>query len=176
MKEAKMECPVCKNTMVEKDFGGVMVDVCENGCKGIWFDWLELSKLDEADEGVGQALAEALMSERVKDEDRDRINCPKCHKPMAAHLYQSSKDVTVDECYLCGGFFLDAGELKVIKDSFMSEAERESFVEGLLDSVPAYDNAQEELEKTQQRNAAIKKMTRFLRPSAAVRKMVNKHQ
>lgn len=171
-----MDCPVCKTPMVEKDFGGVMVDVCENGCKGIWFDWLELSKLDEAHEGAGQALAEALMSERVKDDDRPPIDCPKCHKPMKAHLYKSSKDVTVDECYLCGGFFLDAGELKVVKESFMSEAERDSYVEGLLDSVPEYGEAQKDIQKEEQRLAAMKKMTRFLRPSAIVKKMMHKNQ
>ncbi len=169
-----MECPVCKNTMVEKDFGGVMVDVCENGCKGIWFDWIELSKLDETHEGAGKALAEALMSERVRDDNRDRINCPKCQKLMVAHLYKSSKEVTVDECYLCGGFFLDAGELKVIKESFMTEEERDNFIEGLLDTVPEFEAAQENLEKMQQRTAAMKKMTKFLRPSAYVKNIVNK--
>ncbi len=172
-----MDCPVCKNTMVEKDFGGVMVDVCANGCKGMWFDWLELSKLDETHEGAGQALAEALMSERVKDDGRDRIACPKCQKPMLPHLYQSSKEVTVDECYLCGGFFLDAGELKIIKESFMSEEERDSFVQSLINSdVPEYSEAIEDLQKNQERTQAIKKMTRFLRPSAFVRNIVNRNK
>ena len=34
-----MNCPICKKEMVEEDFGGVVIDVCKNGCKGIWFDW-----------------------------------------------------------------------------------------------------------------------------------------
>ena len=36
----------------EEDFGGVKVQVCRDGCKGIWFDWGELAKLDEKNEGV----------------------------------------------------------------------------------------------------------------------------
>jgi hypothetical protein len=51
-KERIMNCPVCSKAMVEKDFGGVRVDVCQDGCKGIWFDWMELIKLDEQNEGL----------------------------------------------------------------------------------------------------------------------------
>ena len=46
-----MNCPVCGKEMVSEDFG-VNVDVCENGCKGIWFDWGKLAKLDQKNEGV----------------------------------------------------------------------------------------------------------------------------
>ena len=48
-----MKCPVCGKEMVEKDFG-VEVHVCENGCKGIWFDRGALAKLDEKNESEGQ--------------------------------------------------------------------------------------------------------------------------
>src|ERR1700733_2754542 len=73
-----MNCPVCKMAMIERDFGGVVVHVCENGCKGIWFDWLGLSKLDKSNEGVGQALQDALHYPRVNDTNRGQLNCPKC--------------------------------------------------------------------------------------------------
>jgi Zn-finger nucleic acid-binding protein len=127
-----MECPVCQKSMHEEDFGGVCVDVCKVGCKGIWFDWTELAKLDETHEGAGRALRDALMSDHHKDDSPGRINCPKCQKLMAAHLYQSNKQVTVDECYLCGGFFLDAGELEVIRENFMTEEDRDVYVQSIL--------------------------------------------
>src|SRR5437868_4029401 len=105
-----MNCPVCKTTMPERDFGGVKVNVCD-GCKGIWFDWFELAKLDEKNEGVGQALQDALHSSRVNDENRGPIPCPKCNLPMHRHQFKYDKEINVDECYNCGGFFLDSGEL-----------------------------------------------------------------
>jgi len=169
-----MDCPVCKGNMTEEDFGGVMVDVCKEGCKGIWFDWIELLKLDESHEGAGQALAEALLSDRGKDDNRGKINCPKCSKPMVAHLYQSSKEITVDECYICGGFFLDAGELKIIKETFMSDDQRESYASHLVDAIDEYGQGLADLKKKEQRAAATEKMTRFLRPSLAIKKILNK--
>jgi len=160
-----MKCPVCENEMTEKDLGGVVVDVCENGCKGIWFDWMELSKLDEKNEGFGQALRDALSYPRTNDEKRGQIKCPKCGIPMHAHKYQSSKEVNVDECYACGGFFLDSGELNAIRNSFMSEEERDAYTNKLIEEIPGHKEAVDELEKQQNRTAAIDKFTRFLRVS-----------
>ena len=110
-----MNCPVCQKQMVTEDFGGVSVDVCRDGCKGIWFDWFELSKLDEKNEGMGAALQEALDYPRTNDANRGPINCPKCSVPLHRHLCTVDKEVSVDECYDCGGFFLDSGELKDIR-------------------------------------------------------------
>jgi len=128
-----MDCPVCGKLMVEEDFGDVNVDVCKNGCKGIWFDWGELEQLDENHEGVGRALEEALKSPRVNDADRGPINCPKCGIAMHTHKYGRAKEVNVDECYACGGFFLDSGELRQIRDSYMSNQERDAYVKKLID-------------------------------------------
>jgi hypothetical protein len=113
--------------MVKKDFGGVEVDVCVNGCKGIWFECGELAQLDEKNEGTGQALKEALESERTIDQNRGKLDCPKCGIPMQIHKYKHCKDVNVDECYSCGGIFLDSGELKAIKEGFMSPKERDEY-------------------------------------------------
>ncbi|MDD4202511.1 MAG: zf-TFIIB domain-containing protein [Candidatus Omnitrophica bacterium] len=160
-----MNCPACNKEMVEKDFGGVAVDVCENGCKGIWFDWFELMKLDEKNEGMGNALKEALKSPRTNNEDREKLKCPKCGIPMHIHQYRNSKEVNVDECYACAGFFLDSGELRQIRDSFMSEEQVDAYAKSLIDDMPEYAKAKEELEKQKQRIAAINKYTKFLRVS-----------
>jgi hypothetical protein len=151
--------------MIEEDFGGVNVDLCKDGCKGIWFDWFELSKLDEKNEGVGNALQEALYYPRVNDENRPQVNCPRCGIPMHMHRYRSSKEINVDECYDCGAFFLDSGELKVIRGTFMTEQEQEEYTQKLLAEIPSYQQAQEDLEKRKLRTQAIRRYTRFLRLS-----------
>ena len=131
--------------MVEEDFGGVLVDVCKNGCKGIWFDWGELKDLDENHEGLGKALEEALNSPRQNNPERGRLNCPKCGIKMRHHKYKNAKEVSVDECYACGGFFLDSGELKQIRDNYMSEDEREVYVQRLVSETPLRQDTQKAL-------------------------------
>ena len=158
-----MNCSVCGKLMVEEDFGGVRVDVCRNGCKGIWFDWQELIRLDENNEGVGNALEEALKSPRVNEAEREQLQCPRCGIPMHAHKYGRAKEVNVDECYACGGFFLDSGELRQIRDNFMSDEEREAYVQKLLDEIPEYKAKEEELEKAQLRKKAGSKFGKVLR-------------
>jgi len=160
-----MNCPVCDHEMVERDFGGVKVDVCEGGCKGIWFDWFELSKLDELNEGMGQALEAALNFPRTNTEERPRINCPKCGIPMHIHKYQSSKLVNVDECYKCAGFFLDSGELSVMRDSHMTEAEEQEYLDKLLEKNETFQQALLDQAQERERVAALSKFTRFFRLS-----------
>jgi len=157
-----MNCPACGSVMVEQDFGGVKVDVCAGGCRGIWFDWFELSKLDEKNEGFGAALKAAMDDPRSNGAGRGQLHCPKCGIPMHAHKYQSSKDVNVDECYLCGGFFLDSGELSAIRESFMDEEEREAYARKLIDDIPEFGRAVEEAEKNSYRAKSIRIFSRYL--------------
>ena len=151
--------------MVQQDFGGVIVDVCLNGCKGLWFDWNELNKLDHKNQGFGNALKEALKYPRYNDENRGKIKCPKCGLPMHRHLFESEKEINVDECYECGGFFLDSGELKIIRDKFMSEVERQAYEDKLLNRNPVYVKGVANLENEEKRTEAIRQYTKFLRLS-----------
>jgi Zn-finger nucleic acid-binding protein len=153
-----MDCPVCGKSMVEESFGDVRVDVCKNGCKGIWFDWGELKELNESNEGVGRALEEALKSPRVNDADRGPLKCPKCGIAMHEHKYSNAKEVNVDECYACGGFFLDSGELREIRENYISEAERDAYVQELLSDAPMSENA----EKTKIRAGVCRKLGSLL--------------
>ncbi|MFC1650306.1 zf-TFIIB domain-containing protein [Candidatus Latescibacterota bacterium] len=160
-----MICPVCVSEMIEEDFGGINVDVCKNGCRGIWFDWAEIVKLDENNEGFGSALEAALKFPKTNEENRGNIQCPKCGIPMHIHKYKSSKEINVDECYVCGGFFLDSGEFNVIRDTFMSEEEEEQYNITILKDIPSYQGAQIDLEKEKMRAKAIRRYTRFIRLS-----------
>ena len=129
-----MNCPACGKPMAEADFGDVQVNICKDGCRGIWFDWGELTRLDENNEGIGKALEDALKHSAAGDvKQRPQLNCPRCPAPMRSHKYKSNKDVSVDECYACGGFFLDSGELRRIRENFMSEAARDAYVRTLPD-------------------------------------------
>ena len=158
-----MYCPVCSKQMVGENFGGVKVDVCKNGCKGIWFDWFELSKLDESNEGLGAALDEALDQPRAGDEGRGKTDCPKCGMKMQIHKYKKANQVTVDECYSCSGIFLDAGELGAIRDAYMSEEDERAHLDQLLADMPDYQMKKMDVQKQKERNAALGKFTRYIR-------------
>jgi len=158
-----MKCPVCGKEMVEENFGGVVVDLCRIGCNGIWFDWMELTKLDEQNEGLGAALEDALDNPRVNDESRGKIDCPKCGIPMYKHIHLRTKEIDVDECVNCGAFFLDSGELKATRDTYMSDEEEKEYLDSLLGDIPDYQAAQENIKMMKARNEALRKYTRFLR-------------
>jgi Zn-finger nucleic acid-binding protein len=126
-------------------------DVCQN-CGGIWFDWMELRRLDETKEGDGEALKEALNAELKDGKSRGNIQCPKCGVTMKKHAYRFNKDVEIDECYACGGIFLDSGELRLIREGFMNESKRKEFLNQLLNGIPEY---QKEQEKNNKREEAV---------------------
>ena len=51
-----MKCPVCNRQLQEMRVADIVVEVCQNGCGGIWFDNYELKKVDEQHEAAGEAL------------------------------------------------------------------------------------------------------------------------
>jgi Zn-finger nucleic acid-binding protein len=153
--------------MVEQDFGGVLVDTCSDGCKSLWFDWLELIKLDENNEGFGSALHQALNYPRDNKKSRRHLNCPKCGDRMHTHKYKTAKEVNVDECFSCGGFFLDSGELSAIRENFMSEQEEKEYRQKFLLDIPEFmtndtiQNNRNIILENKSRNSAINRLARF---------------
>ena len=110
-----MKCPACGIEMLVQDFGDAKVEVCANGCQGIWDNRNALAILDQTDTGFGRFLEEALKKPRENEHPRGTLICPKCRLPMHTHPYKGVRDVNVDECYKCGGVFLDPGELRAVR-------------------------------------------------------------
>lgn len=131
--------------MVAVDFGSATVDICRDGCKGIWFEPLELRPVEAERDAINAALNEALDHPRVKDQGRGRLTCPKCEVPMHTHKFKSAREVDVDECYVCGGLFLDSGELKAIREGALSEEESRAYYARLVSELPVYREAEREL-------------------------------
>ena len=148
-----MICPVCRIRMAARDVGGVMIDVCEAGCHGIWFDWNELARLDEPDEGLGLAL-DALLQSPPSSAPRERLRCSRCDIPMREHRYGSASRVLIDECYECRGFFLDPGELAAIR----LEIARKWRVASILEQDPVWQDHLRDLAAEREHRAAIEKI------------------
>ena len=110
-----MRCPICRLEMVEEKFEGILFSFCKMGCLGIWITYNGLIQLGEKNEGFGASFDEALNAPGSGDKGRGQILYPECEIPMHMHTYRSTVNIIVDECYRCGGFFLDLGELRAIR-------------------------------------------------------------
>jgi len=163
-----MNCPACGKVLEQTTAGDVVVDVCQGGCGGIWFDNFELSKFDEPRESEGEELLDIERDESIIIDRTKRLKCPKCNDlVMMRHFFSVKKEVEVDECPSCCGFWLDAGELGKIRSLFDTEEERhraahEYFSEifgGELATMEAEDQAK--LNKVRK----IANMFRFVCPS-----------
>ncbi len=120
-----MICPACEHNMTEVNVQEITVDVCIGGCGGIWFDGHEIKKVDEPHEAVGQDLLEVDYDPEVIVDESLRRDCPHCESiVMMRHFSSIKREVEVDECPSCSGFFLDRGELNSLREQYKTEEER----------------------------------------------------
>ena len=163
-----MECPACSGTLHEVVVEDITLDVCREGCAGIWFDNHELQKVDEAHESAGESLLEIARAEGVRVDHTRKRSCPRCDgQVMMQHFFSVKREVEVDECPACGGFWLDHGELGAIRTQFDTEDERKEAAKAYFEEVFGEDldkmrsESQEKLERVQR----ITRIFRFLCPS-----------
>lgn len=163
-----MICPACKTQMTEITVGEIMVDVCDNGCGGIWFDNYELEKMDEQHESAGEHLLQLQKRPDVEIDHQQERFCPVCEEQkMLQHFMSVKREVTIDECPNCGGIWLDAGELGAIRGQFSTKAERETAADEYFERTIGKDleKMTGEEQNEQQSARKIKHMFRFLNPS-----------
>jgi len=111
-----MKCPACFNQLKQMQVGSLVVDVCDGGCGGVWFDAFELQRVDEEQEAAGDRLLEIRRDERIKVDASRKRECPRCEgMKLKRHFSSAKRNVEVDECPNCGGYWLDAGELAQIR-------------------------------------------------------------
>ena len=125
--ELQLLCPACGKPM-KKIFiksANCNVDVCLDGCGGIYFDNREFKKMDEVKEEIPELIEvfENFMAKEV-NLNVDRI-CPVCGHKMIKHFASAKNEIEIDDCYTCGGIFLDNNELLKIRAQFKTEAERQ---------------------------------------------------
>lgn len=163
-----MLCPACNHSLTSVETGGVTVDACDGGCGGLWFDNFELKKFDEPLESEGESLLHIQRNPGVQVNPEERRPCPKCADiTLRRHFFSVKRKVELDECGMCGGVWLDAGELAGIRDLYNTEAERKKaaadyFSELFDDDLKTVkEKSQEELAKTRR----FANMFKFITPS-----------
>ena len=104
-----MKCPKCQAEMAGIQFAAVEVDRCGN-CGGIWFDMLEQMDLKGA---RGAAAVDTGDAAKGKEMDKiRRADCPRCHAGMISLHVPDQPHIVVEQCAICNGVFMDAGEFR----------------------------------------------------------------
>ena len=162
-----MRCPVCESELQQVPASDLVVDACVGGCGGIWFDQLELQKVDEAHEEAGQALLDVRRDPSISMDSSRRVNCPKCDVVMMRHFFSIKRNAEVDECPKCGGYWLDFGDLGEIRRSNKTEVEREAAAKEYFEEMFGADLAamREESDEKLEKAKRIAHVFRFICPS-----------
>ena len=108
-----MQCPRCNDELKASDlgeYGFVIIDVCPK-CEGAWFDKGELDRLDDSIWTNGEEVNFNDVSDSHKN-----LKCPKCQIEMNPQSPNDAKEVVIDRCSDCNGFWLDKGELDQMRD------------------------------------------------------------
>lgn len=133
-------CPACGKEMVKVYMPeqGVNLDVCINGCGGIYFDNREFQCFDEKHEDISPLAAIFENKNFIKTDENLKRYCPVCGSPMVKNFASAKHEIQVDECYACGGKFLDYMELDKIRAQYDTEEERAyDVIKNLYDNVGA---------------------------------------
>lgn len=163
-----MICPACNAHLTKVRIEGIELDVCKESCGGIWFDRFELQKMDELHEFTDENLIDQLSVESPVKTDQDRrYHCPKCNDiVMMRHFWSINKQVEIDHCPNCAGYWLDEGELFRIRNQFKSEEERREaamlYFAALFDGELA--NMRQESEERAEHARKIARMFRLISP------------
>lgn len=114
-----IRCPACGNKM-KKVFipsAGVNVDICVDGCGGIYFDRKEIQHFQKGNDNSYNEIKKELSGKFFTPVNQNETRvCPVCAAKMVKTKIQGL-NVEIDTCYSCGGIFLDNGELELIRES-----------------------------------------------------------
>jgi Zn-finger nucleic acid-binding protein len=122
-----LTCPACGKTM-EKVFipsQGINIDICTDGCGGIFFDNREFDKFDEKNEDISAIIAKIEGKTFSKPNESMTRVCPNCGAKMVKNHSSVKQQIEIDECYTCGGRFLDNSELVKIREEYENNEERD---------------------------------------------------
>lgn len=117
-----MKCIKCDGTLQLIREGDVEVDQCDT-CYGIWFDSGELAKIlgKKRVESLRTRAASTLPPQNLPNADERRAKCPRCKgEGKLVRIASLDADFHIDTCAVCGGEWLDGGELSTLRNESFS--------------------------------------------------------
>ena len=123
-------CPACGKRMNKVFIKQLKlnVDICDQGCGGIYFDNREFEKFDEEHENADEILAIYENKTFQPRDDKELRVCPSCKTRMVKIGSGTAQNsFKIDTCYTCGAKFLDGYELQQIRGIKTTSLEDEMF-------------------------------------------------
>ena len=109
-----MDCPKCTGTLQQQRYGDTIVVQRCDVCAGLWCTpeaieamkntWMSEAVLDTGDPRIGDTLDKV-----------GNISCPAGHGQLLRRTDPRQRHIDYEECPVCGGIYLDAGELTDLK-------------------------------------------------------------
>lgn len=119
-----MRCPKCSSALEKVPYSGVDVDRCV-ACHGLWFDATELERL--LDMRGSQVIDTGDPEQGKRLNAIDRYPCPRCKGPTVRMVDREQTHVWYEQCFSCGGVWLDAGEFRDLKHDSIADFFRDIF-------------------------------------------------
>ena len=123
----EIACPACGKAMkkVYLENENFNVDVCTQGCGGVFFDNREYTKIKKDTSDIRKILEELEGKNFPEVKQTETRKCPVCGSRMVKNFSSLSNRIQIDVCYNCGGVFLDNNELQEIRKTYKSDKELE---------------------------------------------------
>lgn len=118
-REAPLVCPKCRGVMERVREQTIEVDRCVR-CGGLWLDALEKERLLDL-EGAARRVDHGRTPAADRHNQTTRIGCPRDHSAMIHMVDLEQPHVGFESCTVCGGAFLDAGELRDLDELTLRE-------------------------------------------------------
>jgi Zn-finger nucleic acid-binding protein len=106
-----MRCVKCDGGLVTVRIDDVDVEQCDR-CAGIWFDAHELTRV------LRRPHVEPLLGRGplLPGDDERRGRCPRCKSEgYLVRVVSPRASIHVDTCSICGGKWLDGGEIDLLR-------------------------------------------------------------
>ncbi len=105
-----INCPKCGKQMAQVLEAGVTVDRCRS-CGGLWLDALEMERVLAVKGAVKRIDVPAPVIES-KVGQKGATLCPRDKSMLIRMIDHKQPHIRYESCKVCGGAFLDSGELR----------------------------------------------------------------
>ena len=109
-------CPICTTALTRVDEDGIRSQTC-GGCFGTWIGKIALTRLTRLPlpEALANQPLEELAALVTESNTKRLVRCPECMINMTKDRFHPLIPVNLDRCSKCQGFWLDAGELSLLR-------------------------------------------------------------
>lgn len=113
-----MQCPRCHTDLIVVEYHDIELDYCP-ACEGLWFDHGEMELVASQ---MGSSI-DGVVPRQPAETNEKNLKCPECQKAMDKRLLGTVDPVVADVCRLCGGLWLDHGELEQVVRQYRDTAD-----------------------------------------------------